>query len=156
MFNSRLKLLVGLAASLTATSALAQETLDLGSDAGADVWSVVEGQWNAEEAGDKKWPERLLADNFSGWQKSSPAPRGKGSTIYWNRFTERQGKTVAHELYPLSIVVNGDVAVVHYLYTNAFEDKDKKIELTNGRFTDILVRTDDGWRFLAWHGGADD
>ena len=156
MFDPRLPLLAGLAALFVSLGAMAQETPEITTNVGADVWSVVEGQWNAEESGDKKWPERLLADDFSGWQKNSPAPRGKGSTIYWNRFNAGQGKTVAHELYPLSIVVNDDVAVVHYLYTSAFEDKDKEVEVSNGRFTDILVRTDDGWKFLAWHGGDDD
>ena len=123
---------------------------------GANVWKVVEEQWNAEEKGDKRWPERLLADDFSGWQKTSPAPRTKSSTIYWNRFADRQGQTVAHELYPLSIVVRGDTAIAHYLYTSAFEAKDGEIEVSNGRYTDVLIRSQEGWKFLAWHGGADE
>ena len=50
---------------------VAQETVDLE----ADVWAVVEEQWAADEKGDKKWIDRLLADDFSGWQNSTPAPR---------------------------------------------------------------------------------
>lgn len=146
-------ILVTLAGLALASAASAQDSAPTD---GADVWQVVEDQWNAEEKGDRKWPERLLVDNFSGWDKSAPAPRGKRSTIYWNRFTERQGSTVAHELYPLSIVVNGDVAIAHYLYSSAFESKDGEVETTNGRFTDVLVRTPDGWKFLSWHGGADE
>ena len=57
---------------------------------------------------------------------------------------------------PDLIVVNGDIGIAHYLYTSATEDKDGEIETTNGRYTDVLVRTDDGWMFLAWHGGGDD
>ena len=143
--------LVLIAVCLGTTSALAQ---DEPSDA-ANVWQIVYTQWEAEEEGDRNWPNELLADNFSGWNKASPAPRDKASTIYWDRFSERQGKTVAHELYPLSIIVEGDVAIAHYLYTSAFQDKEGEIEVTNGRFTDVLVRTDNGWRFLSWHGGAD-
>lgn len=146
-------LLVAIASLLLAPAAYAQDAPPAD---GADVWQIIEDQWNAEEKGDRKWPERLLVEDFSGWNKNSPAPRGKQSTIYWNRFAERQGSTVAHELYPLSIVVNGDVAIAHYLYSIGFEAKDGDIETTNGRFTDILVRTEDGWRFLAWHGGADE
>lgn len=138
--------------ALLASTAAAQEPP---SD-GANVWVTIEEQWNAEENGDKRWPDRLLTDDFTGWDKSSPAPRSKSSTIYWNRFSERQGETVAHELYPLSILVRGDTAVAHYLYTTAFQTKDGEIEVTNGRFTDILVRTDSGWKFLSWHGGADE
>jgi hypothetical protein len=45
------------------------------------------------------------------------------------------------------------MAVAHYLYTNAVQTKDKKIEVSNGRYTDILVRDGDVWKFIAWHGG---
>jgi len=122
----------------------------------ADVWSVIEEEWNADEKGDKNWPDRLLTDDFTGWEKDSPAPRSKSSTKMWDRFGVEMGNMVAHELYPLSIVVNGDVAVAHYLYSSAYEPKDGEIQMTHGRYTDVLVRTDDGWKFLAWHGGDDD
>jgi len=122
----------------------------------ADVWSVVERQWEAVGKGDKKWIERFLVDEFSGWQKNSPAPRNKSSTQMWERFNETQGSVVAHELYPLAIIVHGDVAVAHYLYTSAFKDSDGDVDVNNGRFSDVLVRTEDGWRFLSWHGGDDE
>lgn len=133
------------------STALAQNDSDP-----ADVWAVVEEVWNSDEKGDKKWPDKLLTNEFVGWGKTSPAPRGKESIKMWDRFEDQLGKTVAHELYPLSIVVRGDVAVAHYLYTVAYEDKDGAIETSNGRYTDVLVRTDAGWKFLAWHGGQDD
>ena len=120
-----------------------------------DVWLTVEAQWNAEQQNKKRWADEMLADKFVGWGKNSPAPRDKESTKMWDRFQDEQGKTVQHELYPLSIVVEGDVAVAHYLYTSAFESKDGEVEVSNGRFTDVLIRTEDGWKFIAWHGGDD-
>ncbi len=132
--------------------ALAQEN----ADDQADVWSTIEDQWVAEEKDDKKWIDRLLSDDFSGWPRNSPAPRSKASTAMWDRFSDDQGETVAHELYPLAIVVNGDVAIAHYLYTSAFKDTDDKVEINNGRYTDVLIRTEDGWKFIAWHGGDDE
>jgi len=125
-------------------------------DPHADVWAVVEAQWNADEKGDKKWIDRMLVDEFVGWGKDAPAPRSKSSTKLWDRFNDTQGRGLAHELYPLSIVVYGDTAVAHYLYSMAYESKDKKVEVSNGRYSDILVRTEDGWKFLAWHGGKND
>jgi len=119
----------------------------------ADVWSVIEQQWDAVEKGDKKWTDRFLADNFSGWPKNSPAPRNKSSTKMWDRFNDTQGDMVAHELYPLAIIVHGDLAVAHYLYTSAYKDKKSDVEVSNGRYSDILVRVEDGWKFLSWHGG---
>ena len=126
------------------------------SDDAADVWAAVEAAWEADEKGDKRWVDRMLTDDFAGWSKNSPAPRSKDSTEMWDRFSEQQGKSLAHELYPLSIVVHDDIAIAHYLYTNAYEDKKDELEMSNGRYTDVLVRTDDGWKFIAWHGGDDD
>ncbi len=122
----------------------------------ADVWAVVERQWNADESGDKEWLDELLAEEFAGWETTSPAPRNRASTKMWDRAMDGVSTMKAHELYPLSIVVRGDVAVAHYLYTSASEGQDGAVQLENGRYTDVLVRTDDGWRFLAWHGGEDD
>ncbi|HNP35624.1 MAG TPA: nuclear transport factor 2 family protein [Woeseiaceae bacterium] len=121
----------------------------------ADVWAVVENQWNADETGDDKWIDRLLTDDFAGWDRNYPAPRNKSSTRMWDRALAGDQKMKAHELYPLSIIVHGDVAVAHYLYTAAREDKNGATKVSNGRYTDILVRTPDGWQFIGWHGGDD-
>ena len=126
------------------------------SDDTADVWSAGEAAWEADEKDDKRWVDQMLTDDFAGWSKTSPAPRSKSSTQMWDRFAEQQGKSVAHELYPLSIIVHGDIAVAHYLYTNAYKDKEGEVEISNGRYSDILVRSEDGWKFIAWHGGDDE
>jgi ketosteroid isomerase-like protein len=97
----------------------------------------------------------MLTVDFMGWSKNSPAPRSKTSTSKWNRFSEQLGRVARYELYPLAITIHGDVAVAQYLYSVAFKDKEGKFEMTNGRYTDILVRTEDGWKFIAWHGGDD-
>jgi len=126
------------------------------SDQAADVWATVEALWDAAEKGDDRWIGRMLTEDFAGWGKNSPAPRDRSSTAMWYRFNNEQGKSVAHELYPLSIIVHGDVAIAHYLYTNAYADKDGGVEISNGRYTDILVHGVDGWKFIAWQGGDDD
>lgn len=147
-----LMVVLALCAGSFSATVLAQNA----ADDQTDVWELVEAQWVAEEKGDKKWIDRMLADDFAGWGTESPAPRNKASIKMWDRLTDSLGSMVAHELYPLSIVVHGDVAIAHYLYSGAREDKKGEIEFSNGRFTDVLVRTPDGWKFLAWHGGDRD
>ncbi len=150
------KFKLGLAVVLTLgfCSAIAQEAPEAPDDH-ADVWATIEEEWNADEKGDRTWPERLLADDFAGWNKDSPSPRDKSSTRMWDRFNEKMGAVLAHELYLLSIIVHDDVAVAHYLYSSAYRPKNGEIEMRNGRYTDVLVRTEDGWKFIAWHGGDD-
>lgn len=121
----------------------------------AAVWSTVEELWSAEERGDDTWVDRMLSADFVGWPNDSPAPRSKASIRMWNRFNTGQNKGLAHELYPLSIVVHGDMAVVHYLYSMAVQNRDKTTVTSNGRYTDVLVRDGDSWKFVSWHGGED-
>jgi ketosteroid isomerase-like protein len=132
--------------------ASAQDT----NDDEATAWLTVSQQWSANQKGDDDWVDEMLADDFMGWGVDSPAPRSKGSTRSWTRFNAQLGQMVQHELYPLSVIVHGDVAIAHYLYTSAYKNKDGEIEINNGRYTDVLVRTEDGWQFIAWHGGNDD
>ena len=122
----------------------------------AEVWAVIEEGWNADENGDREWIDRLVAEDFTGWAKSAPVPRNRASIKMWDRFAEQEGQLVAHELYPYRIIVRGDTAVAHYLYSSAFKSVDGKITRSNGRYTDVLVRTEDGWKFFAWHGGDDE
>jgi ketosteroid isomerase-like protein len=131
------------------------ENADAQSSDDSAVWSVIESVWQAEQRGDTQWVEDALAADFVGWSNSSPAPRDKGSTRLWNNFSTKQVDMLEHELYPLSIIVHGDTAVAHYLYSSASKAKGQDVEVASGRYTDVLVRVDGAWKFLSWHGGDD-
>lgn len=119
----------------------------------AAVWTVIESQWRADQRGDRDWVDRLLSADFVGWPYESPAPRNKMSTRLWSDFTSRQVEVIEFELYPLSILIHGNMAIAHYLYTTAVKPEDESVRVRNGRFTDVLVRDDDTWKFISWHGG---
>jgi ketosteroid isomerase-like protein len=138
-----------LAMILSSTPLFAQGS----ADDQAAVWTAVETLWSADERGDSDWVDSMLSADFMGWPSESPAPRSKASTRMWARFNADLGKKYTYELYPLSIVVHGDVAIVHYLYTMASQRRDKTVESENGRYTDVLVRDGASWKFLSWHGG---
>lgn len=120
----------------------------------AAVWSVIEQSWQAERQGDVRWVESLLSADFVGWSNNAPAPRDKASTRRWKTFSSKQVNIEEYELYPLSIVVHGDMAVAHYLFTTASRSRGETTKITNGRFTDVLVRMGGEWRYISWHGGA--
>lgn len=152
MTTGKVKMIsIGLLSLAAGGQAVAQDTPD-----DAAVWAVIEAQWEASEKGDAKWIGELLTDDFVGWTTESPAPRSKDSVRMWQKFESKQWQGKVHELYPLSIVVHGDTAIAHYLYSNAGESADGKTEVVHGRYTDVLVREDGDWKFIAWHGGSDD
>ncbi len=140
----------GLLASLS-TAAVAQtwSAEQLG------VWGVIDAQWQASMAKDETWPNRFLHDQFRGWANENPAPRDKSSTERWTRYGDENSTTLMQELFPLNIIVHGNTAVAHYLYSTATENRKGERRTTHGRYTDILVRDGDRWRFVAWHGGDD-
>ena len=146
------KLLVGTVGLLVFSASFSQDIRD----DEAEVLLTIERAWQAAQKGKYDDLDDMLADNFMGWDGASPAPRAKTSTSKWIRLGDRMGEIRQYELYPLSITVQDDVAVAHYLYSLAFETKDGKINLSSGRYTDVLVRSDDGWKYLAWHGGKAD
>lgn len=118
------------------------------------VWSVIERSWQAERDGNHEWIETSLSANFVGWENDAPAPRDKASTRLWNTFSSRQVEMLEYELYPLSIIVHGDMAVAHYLFSSANKQKGEPVAMSNGRYTDVLVRVGGEWKFIAWHGGT--
>ncbi len=120
-----------------------------------EVWTVIQAQWQAAMEKDATWPDRFLHDRFLGWSNENPAPRSKASTRRWTRYGDENSTTLMQELHPLGIVVHGNTAVAHYLYSTATEDREGERETTHGRYTDILVRDGGTWQFIAWHGGDD-
>ena len=150
--NATARLAIALVGLFVFTMAFAQEVRDHE----ADVLLTIERAWEANRKGDHDDFDDMLLDNFLGWSKTSPAPRSKTSTSRWHRLNDEVGRVQRYELYPLWVTVQDDVAVAHYLYSVAIKNKDGEIEMANGRYSDVLLRTDEGWKFIAWHGGRDD
>ena len=129
------------------------------SDTQKEVWKTVVSQWEAAKAQEKdkepSWPDTYLHDSFLGWGDENPMPRDKSSTKRWEKYTSANSKTLEQELNPVGIVVEGSVAVVHYYYSVATENRKGERETAHGRFTDILVKDGQRWLFLAWRGGLD-
>ncbi len=147
-FPSRFPTMAVIAALLMSPIAAAQAVSD-----DSAVWAVIERSWQAERSGDSEWVEALLSADFVGWSNDAPAPRDKSSTRLWNSFTSKQADILEYELYPLSIVFHGDMAVAHYLYSSATKPKGEPVRMANGRYTDVLVRVEGAWKFISWHGG---
>jgi len=149
-YSGTLAVLSGIVILGSSSALLAQDAHD-----DAAVLFVIEQQWEANEKGDSRWIDNLLAEDFTGWINGTPAPRTKESIRKWEKFESKQWDGIEHELYVLSLVVHGDTAVAHYLYSNAGKNAKGETEVNHGRFTDVLVRIEGEWKLFAWHGGQD-
>jgi ketosteroid isomerase-like protein len=118
-----------------------------------EVWETIVAQWEAAKAKDMTWTEKYLHPSFLGWTDTYPMPRHKAAYQEWQRYSAENSQTLVQELYPVGIVVVGSIAVAHYYYSTAAEDREGKRETTHGRYTDVLIKQDGKWIFIAWRGG---
>jgi hypothetical protein len=93
--------------------------------------------------------------NLSYWDSNRPGPQNRESLARWVRYGNASNTVLEQELFPISITITGNVAVVHYRYTTASENYKKEREIVTGRYTDILVKENGRWLFLSWAGGDD-
>ena len=92
--------------------------------------------------------------DFSGWQYGDAVPRNKD---YFEKFSPldfESTEVLAHELRPISIRVFGDFAVAHYSSVSAIRGADGEIVRERARWTDVLIRENGRWRWVADHGGV--
>ena len=144
-------LLVSLIALVLPVTAAAQDW----SAEQTEVWNTILAQWEASKAKDLTWVERSLHPSFLGWTDEIPMPRDKASVDKWFRYGSENSQGLMQELYPAGIVVVGSMAVAHYYYSTAAEDRDGKRKTTHGRYTDVLINQNGKWMFIAWRGGDD-
>lgn len=123
-------------------------------DAQQAVWSNVEAYWSAWAKGDVGGFFSYVDDDYMGWSVDSPMPASKASSNKWMSFWATNNSVAMYEITPLTILLHGDVAIVHYYYSQATKDKEEKMHSEQGRWTDILVKQGDRWVLFADHGGA--
>lgn len=120
-----------------------------------EVWKVEQQQWKMSAAEDMSWIDTLLHPDMTFWEAGTPMPRDKASLKHWSRFDAENGSTLEQELFPISVTITGNVAVVQYHYMVAREDHKKERERVTGHYTDVLVKEGGRWLFLTWAGGDD-
>ena len=90
-------------------------------------------------------------EDFSGFLYGDPVPRTKNNFATIARYFIENMKVAAYELRPVHILVRGDFAVVHYYVFTVYEGS---MGISQDKWTDVLVREDGVWRWIADHGGS--
>ena len=80
---------------------------------------------------------------------------GQASLKRWSRVDYEDYTVREHEIFPIAATITGNVAVVQYHYMMATENYKKERETATGHYTDVLIKENGRWLFLAWEGGDD-
>lgn len=118
-----------------------------------ELWQVEQQQWKMSAAKDLSWIDTMVHPSMRFWETGSPMPRDKASLKHWARFESDSGTVLQQELFPISATITGNVAVVQYHYMIATENYKKERETVTGQYTDVLIKENGRWMFIAWAGG---
>ncbi len=120
-----------------------------------EIWRFEEQQWKMALEKDVTWIDKMVHPNLSYWDVDRPAPQNKASLSRWTRFANTNITVLEQEIFPISVTITGNIAVVQYRYSMARENHKKDRETVTGRYTDVLVKEGGRWLFIAWAGGDD-
>jgi ketosteroid isomerase-like protein len=115
-----------------------------------EVWTTILDSYKDIENEDLAWTDKWVTPDAKVWG-SYPMPRSREAVKNWDGFNFGRSETLASEYSPAAIVVHGDMAVAHYYYSTGDKDEEGKTSVTHGKCTDILVRAEGSWRFIAWN-----
>ena len=115
-----------------------------------EVWEWGEACWRVTEI------EPLMNcfhDDYVGWAGGATVPLTKA---HRRPFFERgfeTSETVFVHLIPLSVTVRNDMAIMIYVATSTSRNKETGEETTaTQKWTDVLVKDDGMWSYIADHG----
>ena len=114
------------------------------------VWTVVQESWARDQAKDTRWMEEGMAAGSMAWNNEWPTPRGKAALRRWADFYNKGYTMQIHELVPQAVSIDGDTALVHYMWSAVYEAADGESDDEHGRCSDTLVRRGGSWKFLGW------
>lgn len=118
-----------------------------------EIWKVEEQQWKLSAAEDLSWIDTMVHPNMRYWETGEPMPRDKASLKRWSRLSSENSTVLEQEIFPIAATITGNIAVVQYHYMIARENLKKERETVTGQYTDVLVKENGRWLFIAWAGG---
>ena len=97
-----------------------------------EVWKLEEQQWQMSKDKDVSWIDKMVHPNISYWDVDQPGPQNKASLQRWNRYNNANATVLEQELFPISMTITGNIAVVQYRYSVARENYKKERETVHG------------------------
>jgi len=120
-----------------------------------EIWKLEEQQWKMAADKDLSWIDTMVHPNLRYWETGAAMPRDRKSLKHWARYDSDNSTVLEQEILPISATITGNVAVVQYHYIVASENQKKERTRETGHYTDVLIKQDGRWMFIAWAGGED-
>jgi ketosteroid isomerase-like protein len=146
----RAQFLVGLMVAFCLTAPLSAQEW---SAEQKEAWASEVAYWKAIADRDESAAVAYMHDDYRGWFYGDTLPAGKtaAKTNFSHSFPLT--KFFYHEATPISILVRGNTAVVHYVVVGHWTNEKGEHESGEQRWTDTLVKEGGKWFLLADHGG---
>ena len=119
-----------------------------------EVWKNVETYWGLAAKADLEAFLVYFHEEFSGWINRTPIPHNRATRVKFIRFDSPRNKILFQDLQPLAIKIHGNVAIVHYTYTEITKSGEEKEKRDQGSWTDILIEQGDKWVMIGDSGGS--
>lgn len=118
-----------------------------------DVWASVQAYWELDAAGKTKEFLEYFDEGYVGWFNRNPLPSSKATASKFITHSQKTTKTLVYDIQPVGIQLHGNIAFVHYHYTQIVKNAEGKEEPNAGRWTDILMKKGNKWVLIGDHGG---
>ena len=119
-----------------------------------EAWDALVECSGAWDRGDLETGLACTHDDFVGWRLEDPVPRTKESSKMIDLYLAETSETKASALRPLSVKVYGNMAIIHYYYMGIVAVQGGEDERITYRWTDIMIKEDGKWQWIADHGGS--
>lgn len=120
-----------------------------------EVWKNVENYWALDAAGDTAGFLAYFHPDYCGWSLRSALPGDKETVTKFITHGHKTSKTLVYHIQPVAIKIHGDIAFVHYYWTQITQTNgDPKEKDSSGRWTDILMKQGDKWVLIGDNGGT--
>jgi hypothetical protein len=114
-----------------------------------EIWSTITSTWESELAGED-WVSKYCLKEVLAWNNDSPLPHDKTSLIRNRVYESKNTKMLFYDIQKAGITIKDNLAVVHYYFTVESLNVGGKIEKNKGKLTDVLLKENNKWKYLAW------
>jgi hypothetical protein len=94
-------------------------------------------------------PASDIHEYMVSWAAFWPQPRNSSSVTKCSRFDQQSAKTLIYELFPVAVVVVGDIAVANYNSVTVAENYEMKRKRSTTGLIETLVNDAKTWKFLS-------